>query len=194
MLTCPMCKKGVREDYRECPTCRTDLGLLVDYLADLDDSLAKADDYTRRGELGQAVWAYLEVLEVDPDHPEAKRQVGQVVTAVRQFDEVMPGRRWADRLRKQARIRKLREDIIDVTPRGWLVLAGVAALLGVVLVLGFVWGFSAATSAAPPPPSSTAPAILGTDKDGSTRPATPPGKPTEKMKYFTNPKGGLPLK
>src|SRR5439155_115336 len=46
-------------------------------------------------ELGQAVWAYLEVLEVDPDNAAARRQVGQVATAVRQFDKTAPGRRWA---------------------------------------------------------------------------------------------------
>src|SRR5579871_1088018 len=146
MLTCPMCKKGVREDHRECPTCRTDLGLLVDYIADLDGTLEKADDLTRRGELGQAVWAYLEVLEVDPDNPEAKRQVGQVVTAVRQFDEVSAGRKWAHRIRKQAKIRKIKEDIVDVTPRGWAILAGGLILMAVMLLVGFGWGFQAASS------------------------------------------------
>ena len=174
MLTCPMCKKGVREDHRECPTCRTDLGLLVDYLADLDGTLEKADEYTRRGELGQAVLAYLQVLEVDPDNPEAKRQIAQVVTAVRQFDEVMPGRRWVDRLRKQAKIRKLKEDIVDVTPRGWAVLAGGLILMAVMLLVGFGWG-------------------LGFQSP-SGAPSTKPGeKQTEKMKFLPNPKGGLPI-
>jgi hypothetical protein len=165
-----MCKKGVREELRECPTCRTDLGLLVDYLSDLDGSLDKAQEYTRAGELGKAVWAYLEVLEVDPDNPEAKRQVAQVVTAVRQFDEVMPGRRWVDRLRKQARFRKVKEDIVDVTPRGWAILAGTLVLLTVALFLGFFWGLQAAT------PASTTPAA-SSDKDGTTRPS---GEPKDK--------------
>ena len=184
MLTCPMCKKGVRDDHRECPTCRTDLGLLVDYLADLDGTLEKADDCTRRGELGQAVWAYLQVLEVDPDNPEAKRQIAQVVTAVRQFDEVMPGRRWVDRLRKQAKIRKLKEDIVDVTPRGWAVLAGGLILMAVMLLVGFGWGFQAAVSI---PAPQTPAATPGTDKSTKQTPLKDP------MRLFPSPKGGQPI-
>jgi hypothetical protein len=190
MLTCPMCKKGVREDNRECPTCRTDLGLLVDYLSDLDGTLDKADDLTRRGELGQAVWAYLEVLEVDPDNPEAKRQIGQVATAVRQFDEVSEGRRWAHRIRKQAKIRKLKEDIIDVTPRGWAILAGGLILMGVMLLVGFGWGFQAAMSA---PSTPTAPETPpSTEKDKSTKPMTNVNI-KDWLKDVTNPKGAKPI-
>jgi len=81
MLTCPMCKKSVQLTTRECPTCRTDLSLLVEYVDHLEEGLAKAEALTRAGELGQAVWAYLSVLEVDPDNAEAKRQVGQVAAA-----------------------------------------------------------------------------------------------------------------
>ncbi len=44
------------------------------------------------------MWAYLEVLEVDPDNATARRQVSQVATAVRQFDFATPGRRWANNL------------------------------------------------------------------------------------------------
>lgn len=190
MLTCPMCKKGVREDHRECPTCRTDLGLLVDYLADLDGTLEKADDLTRQGQLGQAVWAYLEVLEVDPDNPEAKRQIGQVVTAVRQFDEVSEGRHWASRIRKQASIRKLKEDIVDVTPRGWAILAGSVILMGVVLLLGFGWGFHAAISV--PSTQPAPPTTPGTEKDKSTKPVTNVNV-KDLWKDITNPKGGKPI-
>jgi len=68
---------------------------LVDYVNGLKGSLSRAEQLTRAGELGPAVWAYLEVLELDPDNPAARRQVGQVATAVRQFDRTVPGRRWA---------------------------------------------------------------------------------------------------
>jgi hypothetical protein len=149
-----MCKKTVRGTAKECPTCRTDLAILVDYMSDLDSSLEKAEAKTRAGELGEAIWAYLQVLEVDPDNPEAKRQVGQVVTAVRQFDEVTPGRRWLDRLRRQARTRRWVEDIQDMTPRGWLALTAALLLAVVVLLVGFAWGYQAAQPL-PPAPTST---------------------------------------
>ena len=65
----------------------------------LHGGLQRAENLVRAGELGQAIWAYLEVLEVDPDNPTALcKQVSQIVTAVRQFDAVTPGRRWADGL------------------------------------------------------------------------------------------------
>src|SRR6516165_7093535 len=99
MLTCPMCKKTLRQLARQCPTCRSDLSLLVDYVEHLDGGLRQAEALTRAGELGEAVWAYLQVLEVDPDNPEARRQVGEVAAAVRQFDRAAPGRRWLKRLR-----------------------------------------------------------------------------------------------
>jgi hypothetical protein len=76
-----------------------DLDLLVEYVSQLQVGLEQADHLTRGGELGQAVWAYLSVLEVDPDNPVARRQVGQVVTAVRQFDRTAPGRRWLQQVR-----------------------------------------------------------------------------------------------
>src|SRR5689334_4963994 len=98
MPSCPQCTKPLREMARRCPSCQADLDLLVDYVSHLQGGLERAENLTRAGELGQAFWAYLEVLEVDPDNPTARRQVGQVVTAVRQFDAVIPGRRWANNL------------------------------------------------------------------------------------------------
>jgi len=98
MLQCPQCTKPLRELARRCPTCQADLELLVDYVGHLQGGLERAENLTRAGELGEAVWAYLAVLEVDPDNPAARRQVGQVATAVRQFDHVTPGRRWANGL------------------------------------------------------------------------------------------------
>jgi hypothetical protein len=106
MLTCPMCRKKLRGLEKECGNCRTDVSLLVEYVENLREGLAQAEALTRAGELGEAVWAYLTVLEVDPDNATARRQVGKVVTAVRQFDNTAPGRRWLKRLRKQTRFRR----------------------------------------------------------------------------------------
>jgi hypothetical protein len=94
MPQCPQCSKPLVSLARQCPSCRADLDLLVDYVNGLQTNLVRADQLTRAGELGLAVWAYLEVLEIDPDNPAARHQVGQVATAVRQFDRTAPGRRW----------------------------------------------------------------------------------------------------
>ena len=98
MPNCPQCTKPLREIVRRCPSCQADLDLLVDYVSHLQGGLERAENLVKAGELGQAIWAYLEVLEVDPDNPQARKQIGLVVTAVRQFDTVMPGRRWANNL------------------------------------------------------------------------------------------------
>ena len=105
MLTCPMCKKPLTESTPRCPRCGTDLSLLTDYVEHLHDGVARADALTRQGDLGEAVWAYLEVLEVDPDNAAARKQVGRVATAVREFDRAAPGRRWLKQLGRQARLR-----------------------------------------------------------------------------------------
>jgi hypothetical protein len=120
MLTCPMCKRRLGADTLvatktatkpptisyACKNCKTDVTLLVDYVENLRDGLKRAEELTRRGELGEAVWEYLAVLEVDPDNQTARRQVGQVATAVRQFDEEAPGRRWLRKLQKRNRFRR----------------------------------------------------------------------------------------
>lgn len=95
MPNCPQCNKPLAEIVKQCPSCRADLSLLVNYVAGLSGTLERADQLTRQGELAQAFWIYLEVLEVDPDNPIAKRHVGQIATAVRQFDRSAPARRWA---------------------------------------------------------------------------------------------------
>ena len=87
MLTCPMCKKLLAPATTPCPRCRADLRLLVDYMDNLDEQLIKAEAALKAGELGDAVWAYLNVLETDPEHPIARHQITKVATAVRQFDE-----------------------------------------------------------------------------------------------------------
>src|SRR5439155_14231855 len=98
MPNCPQCTKPLRDFTRRCPSCQADLDLLVDYVSHLQGGLERAENLVKAGELGQAIWAYLEVLEVDPDNPTARKQIGMVVTAVRQFDTIMPGRRWANNL------------------------------------------------------------------------------------------------
>jgi hypothetical protein len=141
MLTCPMCKKGIANRVSTCPRCRTDLSLLTAHVAHLEDGLARAAALTRRGELGEAVWAYLEVLEVDPDHPEARRQVGRVATAVRQFDRTQPGRRWLERLRRRARFRRWLQSWEEGRGSGsWLGVLGVFVLAVAALALGYAIG------------------------------------------------------
>ncbi len=98
MPNCPQCTKPLRQFARKCPSCQADLELLLDLVSHLQGGLERAENLTRAGELGQAMWAYLEVLEVDPDNPQARKQISQIVTAVRQFDKTLPGRRWANGL------------------------------------------------------------------------------------------------
>ena len=86
MLTCPMCKKTLPGMEKKCANCKTDVSLLVDYVDNLRDGLERAEQLTRQGELGDAVWEYLEVLEVDPDNahgPASGRQGGDGGAAVR---------------------------------------------------------------------------------------------------------------
>src|SRR2546421_3762476 len=132
MLTCPMCKKALPESTQQCPRCSTDLSLLTDYVEQLHDGVARADDLTRQGQLDEAVWAYLEVLEVDPDNAAARRQVGRVATAVRQFDRTAPGRRWLSQVRG--------EDGDDAASRlaRWFR----AGFVGLLVVLAFTFGYS----------------------------------------------------
>lgn len=110
MLNCPLCQKALAGEVRRCPRCDTDLSLLVDYVQRQQEGLARAERLTRAGQLA-AVWAYLEVLEVDAGNEAGRVRVGQVATAVRHFDGAAAtrrlwgrGRRWltAGRLKKIA--------------------------------------------------------------------------------------------
>jgi len=143
-----MCKKKLRGLERECLNCRTDVSLLVDYVENLRDGLAQAEALTRAGELGEAVWAYLSVLEVDPDNATARRQVGKVVTAVRQFDQAAPGRRWLRKLQKQTRFRRWLSRRNEGDGSGWL-----GGLLWFLLVLGaLLLGYFLGQTHPPGPP------------------------------------------
>jgi hypothetical protein len=140
MLTCPMCKKKLRGLEKECGNCKTDVSLLVDYVENLQDGLVRADALTKAGELGEAMWAYLEVLEVDPDNATARRKVGQVVTAVRQFDNAAPGRRWLKKLQRQTRFRRWASGWTAEDAATWLTwIFWFVAIVGAVL-LGFFLG------------------------------------------------------
>jgi uncharacterized membrane protein len=155
MLTCPMCKKKLRGLEKECQNCRTDVSLLVHYVEDLRDGLARAEALTRTGELGEAVWAYLAVLEVDPDNAAARRQVGQVATAVRQFDQTASGRRWRKKLQKQTRFRRW---LASWDLEGDAASSLVSSLLWGVLVFGaFLIGYIFGVRSASPPPDAAAP-------------------------------------
>jgi hypothetical protein len=170
-----MCKQRLRGLEKECSRCHTDVSLLVDYVENLQEGLVRADALTKQGELGEAVWAYLEVLEVDPDNATARRQVGQVVTAVRQFDQAAPGRRWFNKIRRQTRFRRLAAGVKEASTDsgGWL--SGVlffGVILGAVLC-GYVLGLQslakpegATPSTAAPPPSvgPASGAAAGADK------------------------------
>lgn len=92
MLTCPMCKKSVAPEGGQCPRCQADLALLCDFRGLVSDGVQRADTLTKSGALAEAVWAYLEVLEVDPDNPAAREQVARVATAVRHFDRRRRGK------------------------------------------------------------------------------------------------------
>src|ERR1700692_3098422 len=91
MPNCPQCTKPLRDFTRRCPSCQADLDLLVDYVSHLQGGLERAENLVKAGELGQAIWAYLEVLEVDPDNPQARKQIGFIVTAGGQFHTNLPG-------------------------------------------------------------------------------------------------------
>jgi len=83
------------------------------------------------------------VLEVDPDNATARRQVGQVVTAVRQFDEATPGRRWFSKVRRRARFRAWLHSVGRGEESGWLGAAAIWVLVIVgALVLGFTLGIT----------------------------------------------------
>jgi hypothetical protein len=132
MLKCPQCNKELATLSRRCPSCQADLDLLVDYVDGLQEGLYRAEQRTRAGELGEAVWAYLAVLEVEPDNQEALRQVGQVAAAVRQFDRFAPGRRWITRLHQGSSFFG-EEGLLSPWLKWFLLL--------VLIVIVFAWGF-----------------------------------------------------
>jgi hypothetical protein len=130
MLTCPLCKKQLPRLNRQCPTCQTDLTLLVGYVEALGSGIARADGLARSGKLGEAVAAYLGVLEVDPDNAAAQAQVGSVAAAVRHFDRTHPSRQWMHR--------PAGWHSRSALPWAWVAVA--AAALALAFLAGFVLG------------------------------------------------------
>ncbi len=133
MPQCPQCNKPLRELVRRCPSCQADLDLLVDFVSHLQGGVERARELTRAGELGQAVWAYLEVLEVDPDNNDAKKQIAQVATAVRQFDVAAPGRAWLKESPDGATAKKPRLGNWRTLVLALLICAAVAFIIGFML-------------------------------------------------------------
>jgi hypothetical protein len=166
MLTCPMCKKKLRGLEKECLNCKADVSLLVHYVENLREGLVRAEGFTRAGKLGEAVWAYLEVLEVDPDNATARKQVGSVATAVRQFDETAPGRRWLTKLHKQKRFRRWMASWNEGgEAAGWL-----GAGLWFLIVLGaLLVGYMIGVQNIQPPPGGDAPGQTKEEKDKKPR-------------------------
>ena len=84
------------------------------------------------------------MLEVDPDNAVAREQVGQVVAAVRQFDQSAPSRRWLGKLQQQTRRQRLANGGNGWDNLIWIIIVVVA------LVLGLVLGHQLGRSASPP--------------------------------------------
>jgi hypothetical protein len=162
MITCPMCKKKLRGMEKECLSCKADVSLLVDYVGNLREGLTRAEALTRAGQLGEAVWAYLEVLEIDPDNATARKQIGQVATAVRQFDETAPGRRWLTKLHKRKRFQRWMATLNENGEAGtwWGTALFFLVVLGALLV-----GFMIGSQHTPPPPGEQPVQTQPADKD-----------------------------
>jgi hypothetical protein len=97
--------------------------------------------------LDEGDWGIPRVLEVDPDNAVARRQVGRVATAAREFDRAAPGRRWLQRLGREARFRhwlytRLRLRLSDA----WIFWVVIAAMLILFFALGFFVGYRSARS------------------------------------------------
>jgi hypothetical protein len=164
-----MCKKTLPEREKTCRSCKADVSLLVDYVNNLEEGLHVAEQLTRTGELGEAVWAYLAVLEVDPDNATARRQVGKVATAVRQFDNTAPGRRWMKRLQRRRGFARWLARWREGEGGEWLTnLLWFLVIVGV-LMLGYVLGYWAGKNSAgehpkPEEPAPTASVVSAPEK------------------------------
>jgi hypothetical protein len=178
MAACPQCSKPLRELARRCPSCQADLDLLVDFVSHLQGGIQRAENLTRAGELGDAVWAYLEVLETEPDNAPARRQVARVVTAVRQFDMSTPARRIASGI-----------PLPDDRPWYMRLPLGPISLTLAGLFVGMMLGVGMTRPPAPPRPLGEEPPVLK-NNDAAMGPAPerlPPPKPAKMPDWFVGP-------
>jgi len=81
------------------------------------------------------MWAYLEVLEVDPETPRPSARSGKVATAVRQFDRNRTRRRWAQGLPPTP-------DGDETSLIAWLRRAAIVVAILVAFVAGFMCSYS----------------------------------------------------
>jgi hypothetical protein len=88
MLTCPLCKNELPDVTPRCPRCQADLSLLSQFVTDLKTLLNKADAHRKAGEIGAAVQAYLDVLDIDPANADARDALGPVLRAVRTAERI----------------------------------------------------------------------------------------------------------
>jgi hypothetical protein len=136
----------------------------------LQVGLGRAEALTKAGELGEAVWAYLEVLEVDPDNRKAREQVGQVVTAVRQFDNAAPSRRWLKKMQRNARFHHWKANFLGEDWTAWLTWGFWFVAIVAAVVLGFVVGQSMRPVTPPGPQDTTPPAVQPEKPDKPDKP------------------------
>jgi len=147
-----MCGKPVHTLEQRCPTCQADLSLITEYVKDLQTGIDLADQHTKAGRLGEAVWTYLEVLEIDPDNAVARKQVGRVATAVRQFDNASPGRRWKRGLTQRSFLARWISGLDEEGGWGWLFWV-------FLIVLAVVLGYFLGQYAGPPPQPAKAASV-----------------------------------
>ena len=166
MAACPQCSKPLRELARRCPSCQADLDLLVDFVSHLQGGIQRAENLTRAGELGDAVWAYLEVLETEPDNAPARRQIARVATAVRQFDLSTPARRIASGM-----------PLLDTRPWYMKLPLEKITLLLLGLFVGLLLGVAIMKPPAPPRPPGEDPIQQKNDQIGLPLPAEAGPKP-----------------
>src|SRR5262249_31002175 len=154
MLTCPLCKKRLPALERRCRTCQADVSLLVDYVGHLQDGLSRADMHTRRGELSAAVWAYLEVLDVEPGNAKARQEGGAVGAGVRQFDR-SAAQSWRRLDRKGSFMRSITNFGLEGAARGWFVPVLWTGGILLTLVIGYGLGYYQGSHQANPPDQTT---------------------------------------
>ncbi len=89
-MRCPQCKTELTARPAQCPRCKADLSLLADLIGQVESLRARATQAKSAGQIGPAIEAYLQMLEIDPTDAEAKEAVGQSVRAIRTVLKLEP--------------------------------------------------------------------------------------------------------